>query len=205
MRTVAVLAWIAYLALAFGYRTYVQYRTTGHTGLAILHGGAQPVDRLVSGLLTASLLLGFASAWYASAPGGAQPFAVLRSPGALGHAVALLVYAVGLATTLVAQLAMGRSWRIGVDRSETTDLVVAGPFRYVRNPIFSGMLVTGLGLALLVPSWASLAAYALLFVAIEVQVRTVEEPHLARMHGGSYLSYAARTGRFVPGLGRLRG
>jgi protein-S-isoprenylcysteine O-methyltransferase Ste14 len=199
MRTLPILAWLAYIGLAFVYRTYVQVRTTGRTGLAVLQGSSQPIDRFVSTLLTASLVLGFASACSSTPPF----FALLREPSVLERGAALLVYAAGLAATLVAQLAMGKSWRIGVDRSERTDLVVAGPFRIVRNPIFSGMLVTGLGLALLVPSPASFTAFVFLVVAIEVQVRRVEEPHLARLHGHAYLAYAARTGRFVPGIGRL--
>jgi SAM-dependent methyltransferase len=40
-------------------------------------------------------------------------------------------------------------------------------------------------------------------VALEVQVRLVEEPYLLRTHGRAYAEYGARTGRFVPGLGRL--
>ena len=43
---------------------------------------------------------------------------------------------------------------------------------------------------------------ALLVTALEIQVRVVEEPYLARTHGDAYRSYAERTGRFVPGLGR---
>jgi protein-S-isoprenylcysteine O-methyltransferase Ste14 len=38
---------------------------------------------------------------------------------------------------------------------------------------------------------------------LEIQVRLVEEPYLIRVHGDAYRTYAARTGRFVPGVGRL--
>ena len=37
-----------------------------------------------------------------------------------------------------------------------------------------------------------------------MQVRAVEEPHLLATHGRAYADYAARVGRFVPGIGRLR-
>ena len=98
---------------------------------------------------------------------------------------------------------MGTSWRIGVDPGERTELVTNGPFALVRNPIFAAMLPTALGLTLLVPSWIAIAGFVGLLVALELQVRVVEEPHLLRVHGASYASYAARVGRFVPGLGRL--
>lgn len=41
-------------------------------------------------------------------------------------------------------------------------------------------------------------------VGLELQVRFVEEPYLLRTHA-TYASYASRVGRFLPGLGRLRG
>jgi protein-S-isoprenylcysteine O-methyltransferase Ste14 len=43
-----------------------------------------------------------------------------------------------------------------------------------------------------------------LVVALEVQVRLVEEPYLLRTHGAHYAEYASRVGRFVPGFGRLK-
>jgi protein-S-isoprenylcysteine O-methyltransferase Ste14 len=110
---------------------------------------------------------------------------------------------VGFAATFAAQLAMGSSWRIGVAEGEITPLVTTGPFAIVRNPIFAAMLVAALGLALMVPNALALAAFVVAVVAIELQVRLVEEPHLVRAHGGLYRRYAARVGRFVPGVGRL--
>lgn len=104
----------------------------------------------------------------------------------------------------VAQVSMGRSWRIGVDDSEKTDLVTSGPFAMVRNPIFAAMIPAFLGLALLVPNFVALAGFAALVVAVELQVRCVEEPYLMRVHGDRYIAYASRVGRFAPGVGTIR-
>jgi len=57
-------------------------------------------------------------------------------------------------------------------------------------------------LALLVPNALAIAALATLVAATEIQVRAVEEPYLERTHGDAYRRYRARTGRFVPGVGR---
>jgi protein-S-isoprenylcysteine O-methyltransferase Ste14 len=109
----------------------------------------------------------------------------------------------GLAALLWSQSSMGDSLRIGVDPAERTALVTAGPFRWVRNPIYSAMLVYIAGVALLVPNAASFVAFGVLALGLDLHVRLVEEPYLAATHGSSYASYAARVGRFVPGVGKF--
>jgi protein-S-isoprenylcysteine O-methyltransferase Ste14 len=115
-----------------------------------------------------------------------------------------VLFFAGLAGTLLAQLSMGASWRIGVDEAESTELVTGGPFALMRNSIFSAMVLAFLGLALLVPNAAALAAFLVLVTALELQVRLVEELYLMRTHGERYLLYASRVGRFVPGVGKLK-
>jgi protein-S-isoprenylcysteine O-methyltransferase Ste14 len=116
-----------------------------------------------------------------------------------GLALSLL----GLAALLWSQSSMGDSLRIGVDPTERTALVTAGPFRWVRNPIYSAMLVYVAGVSLLVPNAASFVAFAVLVLGLELHVRLVEEPYLVATHGSSYANYAARVGRFIPGVGKL--
>ena len=91
----------------------------------------------------------------------------------------------------------------GVDPTERTALVTRGPFRFVRNPIYSAMLVYVTGVALIVPNAASVIALVLLAIAIDLHVRLVEEPYLVATHGADYASYCDRVGRFVPGVGRV--
>ena len=110
---------------------------------------------------------------------------------------------VGIVGTLAVQLQMGSSWRIGVDDSERTELVTSGTFALVRNPIFTVMAIAGAGLAVMTPNVVALAGFLVLLLALQLQVRVVEEPYLLRAHGQTYSAYAARTGRFLPGLGRL--
>ena len=88
--------------------------------------------------------------------------------------------------------------------SEGQRLVRTGPYAVVRNPIYSGMVLMAAGITLLVPNAMTLAGLALILVAVELHARVVEEPHLLAGHGESYRRYAAESGRFVPGVGRLR-
>ncbi len=107
----------------------------------------------------------------------------------------------GIAATVYAQVDMGDSWRIGVDSAETTTLVRQGVFAMVRNPIFTAMLVFGLGIALVTPNVVAIVGFVLLVATIEGQVRVVEEPYLSTKHGETYRDYAASVGRFVPRVG----
>jgi protein-S-isoprenylcysteine O-methyltransferase Ste14 len=75
--------------------------------------------------------------------------------------------------------------------SETTTLVRSGVFGWVRNPIFTAMLVFGLGIALVTPNVVAILGFALLVVTIELQVRVVEEPYLSNVHGEAYRDYRA--------------
>jgi protein-S-isoprenylcysteine O-methyltransferase Ste14 len=193
----ALALYLLYLALAFGLRGWLQWRRTGDAGFRFGGFAASPAERAGGLLFVLALALGL-TAPVLELFGVLGAFEALRAP-ALG---ALLTLA-GIAGTLHAQLEMGASWRVGVDPSERTALRTDGPFRWVRNPIFSWMILTAIGLALLVPNAASLVGLPALVVGIELQVRRVEEPYLLRTHGAAYAVYAARTGRFFPGLGRL--
>jgi protein-S-isoprenylcysteine O-methyltransferase Ste14 len=109
----------------------------------------------------------------------------------------------GVALALASQRAMASTWRIGVAEGERTALVTRGPFRWMRNPFFTGMALIATGTTAASPTWAGAGATVLLFGTLVVQVRVVEEPHLVRMFGAEYLAYARCTGRFIPGVGVL--
>jgi protein-S-isoprenylcysteine O-methyltransferase Ste14 len=188
-----------YLVFAFGVRVVVSLRATGRTGIASLRG-APPLELLGGGLFVASLAMGAANPILVLA-GGLEPIEELESDAL--RAIGFLCCGVGIAGTFLAQMAMGASWRIGVDESERTELVTDGVFALCRNPIYTFMVIAWLGFALLVPTWLSIASIPVGIVAFEVQVRLVEEPHLLRAHGELYRAWGARVGRFLPGLGRI--
>lgn len=202
MATLALGAYLVYLLLAFVLRTAVQLRRTGSSGFKGISGRPGSPEWLAGVLFVVALLVGFAAPVLALA-GVAEPLDALDTAAA--HAAGGALFVLGLAATLAAQFAMGTSWRIGVDESERTDLVTSGPFGYSRNPIFAAMIPTSIGLALMVPNAVAIAGVLALVAALHLQVRVVEEPYLRRAHGDVYTGYAARVGRFVPGLGRLRG
>jgi protein-S-isoprenylcysteine O-methyltransferase Ste14 len=198
MPVAALVVYVVWAVLAFGWRTAVQVRRTGDTGLR-LHAQLGSVQWWAKLGFIVALAVGFAAP--IASLSGMDDVAALDHDWL--HAIGLVVAGAGALLTVAAQVAMGDSWRIGVDPEEHTGLVADGPFALVRNPIYSAMLVTAVGLTAMVPNVVALAGFVTLVAALELQVRRVEEPYLAATHGHDYAAYAARVGRFLPGLGRL--
>jgi protein-S-isoprenylcysteine O-methyltransferase Ste14 len=115
-----------------------------------------------------------------------------------------ILVALGLAVLVAAQLQLGASWRVGIEEGARPGLVTHGLYRWSRNPIFVGLWLAIAGHALLAPTWLSLVAFLALTFGIRAQVRA-EERWLETTYGDAFRDWAARTGRFVPGVGRMRG
>ncbi len=82
------------------------------------------------------------------------------------------------------------------------ELVVRGPYRYVRNPMVLGTGVLLAGVALFFGSWP-LLGYALVFLlAIGLFIRLYEEPRLQRTFGQEYDDYCRSVRRWLPGRPR---
>lgn len=198
----ALALFLAWALLAGVGRMAVQRRRTGDSGFRF---GTAPRGTLqwwairISG--AGSIAVGVAGP--VAAMLGLNPVAPRLNSPALRTA-AVVTAALGLVCTYAAQLAMGTAWRIGVDPAERTDLVTSGPFAVIRNPIFTAALITFTGLALASPNIISLGGLAVVYAGIQMQVRAVEEPHLLATHAQTYAAYAARVGRFLPWIGRLR-
>jgi protein-S-isoprenylcysteine O-methyltransferase Ste14 len=198
---VAVTALVLYalwFALAFGLRTLMALRRTGDSGFRGISGTRLSLEWWAGVLFAIALLVGVAAPIADLA--GLPPLVESSALTAAGWVIAL----VGIGATLAAQLSMGDSWRIGVDDHERTELVTSGAFTLARNPIFTAMMITAVGLAAMVPNVIAVGGVIALIVALELQVRGVEEPYLRRVHGAAYDRYAAQVGRFLPGVGRLR-
>jgi protein-S-isoprenylcysteine O-methyltransferase Ste14 len=199
MTWLAIGVYAVYLLVAFVARTVIQVRRTGDSGFRGLSGRRGTAEWWAGVLFVVALVVGVAA-----------PIAGLLGLDPIDwvdhmvvNLVGLLVGAAGIALTLAAQLRMGSEWRIGVDETEQTKLVTDGLFGLVRNPIFTAMSLAGLGLALMVPNVVAVAGVVALLVALELQVRVVEEPYLRGLHGHAYAHYEATTGRFLPGLGKV--
>ncbi len=81
-------------------------------------------------------------------------------------------------------------------------LVTAGPYKYVRNPMYIGAGLAVAGAALFYQSWALLAYIAVFLIVMYLFVVLYEEPVLRATFGAEYTDYCARVKRWWPTAGR---
>jgi len=103
---------------------------------------------------------------------------------------------ISLVWTVIAQIHMKNSWRIGIDTEMKTELVTNGLFSISRNPIFFGMIITLIGVFLATPNAFTVLFLILGYVLIQIQIR-LEEEFLSKEHGDKYLEYKQKVRRLI--------
>ena len=110
--------------------------------------------------------------------------------------IGLVLLFVSLVWTVIAQINMKNSWRIGIDADTKTELITNGLFSVSRNPVFFGMFLSLSGLFLITPNALTLLLLVLEYVLIQIQIR-FEEEFLTKEHGQKYSEYKQKTRRFI--------
>jgi protein-S-isoprenylcysteine O-methyltransferase Ste14 len=103
--------------------------------------------------------------------------------------VAGLLILGGVALLLDAFIRFARADGTPAPPAPTAHLVVVGPYRFVRNPMYIAVAAIVLGQALLFGSWGVLLYLALVLIAVASFVRFYEEPTLERAYREEYLEY----------------
>jgi protein-S-isoprenylcysteine O-methyltransferase Ste14 len=177
---VAVLAWwVSWLAAA-AWRS----KTVGGPGVA-----AQLPYRLlvIAGVV---LLFGFSPALFAAVP--------------LWHLAPWLAWVmcglgiIGLLFTWWARVHLGRLWSGVVTRKADHHVVDTGPYGIVRHPIYTGLTLTGLALALMRATLGAVAGAAVLTLGWYVKARLEERFLREQLGAGPYNDYARRVPMMVP-------
>ena len=107
----------------------------------------------------------------------------------------------GVAFAIWARLVLGRNWSATVMQKSGHELIVIGPFRYVRHPIYTGMLAAMLGSALVVGEWRGLIAVLISWLAFWRKYR-LEERFMEELFGSRYLDYRRQVPALLPVFGR---
>jgi protein-S-isoprenylcysteine O-methyltransferase Ste14 len=94
---------------------------------------------------------------------------------------------------------LGRNLTDTVVTRRDATLVDSGPYRWVRNPMYTGALGVGMSLGLALGTWSLPLGSGVVFTLLAVRTRT-EERYLIERFGDRYRAYMARVGRFIPRL-----
>jgi protein-S-isoprenylcysteine O-methyltransferase Ste14 len=109
------------------------------------------------------------------------------------------ITAAGMALAIWARAYLGGNWSGIVTVKVGHELVRTGPYRWVRHPIYSGIILALLGTALELGEWRGLLAVVLLYAGFKIKSR-IEERTMAGVFGAEYDEYSRSTGAIFPRL-----
>ena len=112
--------------------------------------------------------------------------------------VGLLIYAIGFFLMAGALVTLGRNYQLGGSAPRSEDkMVVGGPYRLIRHPMYTAALAISFGLACLVQSWALFGLFCVYLVLIFLLI-PVEDDGLRKAYGDQYVTYEQKTKKLIP-------
>jgi protein-S-isoprenylcysteine O-methyltransferase Ste14 len=127
---------------------------------------------------------------------GARFLPVSEALGRTGFVLAVA----GVAFAIWARWHLGENWSGTVTLKEGHELVRSGPYRYIRHPIYTGMLLAFAGTVLTLGEYRGLISLAITIVSFYYKAKK-EERFLAREFQESFREHRRQTGMFLPSLG----
>jgi len=126
---------------------------------------------------------------------------IARPGGALAHDVAsgvagAVLFAAGIALAVRSRVVLGANWGMPMTEKQEPELVTQGPYRLIRHPIYTGILLAMLGTALAVSPYALIAF--VLAGGYFIYSARVEEGIMSQTFPNDYPRYRARTKMLIP-------
>ena len=110
--------------------------------------------------------------------------------------IGAVVFTTGIALAVWARIYLGRNWGMPGTQKEDPELVTSGPYRFVRHPIYSGILLGGLGTALATNLFGVIVVVVL--GAYFYYAASMEEKNLTATFPAAYPTYRASTKMLIP-------
>lgn len=124
----------------------------------------------------------------------------IANPGFLAilAIIGLILYIAGFLLMAWALIHLRNNYQLGGSTPRDTDaLVIAGPYRLVRHPMYAAALYISLGLTLLTQSLACFAVFSIYLVLILLLI-PVEEQGLQGVYGSQYIAYRQKVRKLIP-------
>jgi protein-S-isoprenylcysteine O-methyltransferase Ste14 len=116
--------------------------------------------------------------------------------------IGLVLVAIGVVFSIAGRLCLGGNWSGTVTLKENHELIRSGPYRLVRHPIYTGILIGVLGTAIAQGQLRSLIALALITAAFLRKIG-IEESFLVQEFGKSYEQYRTEVPALIPYLHQI--
>ena len=108
------------------------------------------------------------------------------------------LYVLGFLLMAWALIRLGQVYQLGGSAPRAEDkLIVAGPYRFMRHPMYTAVLCISLGLVCLIQSLAYFAVFCIYLVLI-VLLMPIEEAGLQQAYGEPYVAYRRKVKKLVP-------
>jgi protein-S-isoprenylcysteine O-methyltransferase Ste14 len=111
--------------------------------------------------------------------------------------IADIVTLIGLIVILWARTVLGGNWSTTAVLKEDQELIQSGPYRYVRHPIYSGLMLMVLGVAIFYGRAIGFVAFTISFIASWLRARQ-EEKLLTKHFPEEYPNYKKQVKAFIP-------
>ena len=119
-----------------------------------------------------------------------------RVDGPVLEGIGLALWIAGLALAVWARLYLGRNWGMPMSRRQEPDLITTGPYRFIRHPIYTGIILAMIGTALAI-NLLGLIAVAVI-AAFFAYSAAREERFLVEQFPATFPDYKARTKLLIP-------
>jgi protein-S-isoprenylcysteine O-methyltransferase Ste14 len=103
----------------------------------------------------------------------------------------------GVAVAILARYNLGQYWSARVEVKVDHQLILSGPYAWVRHPIYTGILLAGVGTAVFVGEWRAALAIVFAITGFTLKARK-EESLMTAEFGALYEEYRRRTGFLIP-------
>ena len=117
--------------------------------------------------------------------------------GEYDEGLAIALVAAGLAFSVWARVVLGGNWSASVTLKEGHEIIRSGPYRLIRHPIYTGLIVALAGSALACGEWRGPIAFVIAVGALWRKLR-VEERWLTAEFGVRYSDYRRQTRALIP-------
>jgi protein-S-isoprenylcysteine O-methyltransferase Ste14 len=112
--------------------------------------------------------------------------------------IGLVMYTIGYFLMARALIMLGRNYQLGGSDPRSQDkMIIDGPYKLVRHPMYTAALSISLGLAFMIQSWAFFYVFCIYLVLIILLI-PMEEAGLQKAYGKQYVNYRQRAKKLIP-------